>query len=284
MAKTYNAAFKHLIDAFADDWGAFLCRQLGLPDGCRAEPVEADLSTVSPQADKLFHVVGPVDEYIHLELESAWAGDIADRMLVYNVLATARYGRPVRSVVILLRREANAAGLDGELVPADAQGREYLRFRYDLVRLWEMPAEAFFGGPIGTVALGLLTDEAQRDLVQRLEQVNARAQSEASANELPDVLRACILLLGLRYDKQTLAQFVKGVRGMKESAGYQFIIEEGEAKGYRRIIRELGAERFGGLPPDVESRLGEIDDVAHLERIGKRVLKAADWNDLLATP
>jgi hypothetical protein len=284
MAKTYDAAFKHLIDAFADDWGVFLCRHLGLPEGCRVEPMEADLSTVSPQADKLFHVVGPVDEYIHLELESSWAGDIADRMLIYNVLATSRYGRPVRSIVILLRREANAAGLTGELIRVDAQDREYLRFRYDLIRLWEMPAEPFFTGPIGILPLGLLTDQAQTQLVQQLEKVNNRVQVEASPTQSPDVLKTCILLLGLRYDKQELAHLLKGVRGMKESAGYQFIEDLGRAAESKESIREIGQERFGPLPNEIDSRLDKIEDLARLRRIHKRLLKAADWNDLLATP
>jgi hypothetical protein len=225
MAKQYDAALKHLIDAFADDWGVFLCAQLGLPAGCRAELIEADLSTVSAQADKLFRVTGPLEEYIHFGLESGWAGDIPGRMLVYNILAGHRYGGPVRSVAILLRPEANATGLTGELARADAQGREYLRFRYDVVRLWEMPAAPVLEGPLGVMPLGLLTNEAQPELTRHLQRVSERALAEAAPAKSADVWTSCLIVLGLRYDKQELSQLLKEVRGMKESAGYQMILE-----------------------------------------------------------
>jgi hypothetical protein len=116
MAKTFDATLKQLVDQFGADWAAFLCRHLGLPEGTRAEPLDADLSVASPQADKLLRLGGATGGILHLELESSWAGDIPDRMLVYSALAEHRHGGPVYSVVILLRPEANAAAVTGELV------------------------------------------------------------------------------------------------------------------------------------------------------------------------
>src|SRR6202035_2188521 len=128
MSKRFDATLKQIIDRFAADWAVFLCDQLGLPAGSRAEPLDADLSTVSPQADKAFRLTGPADGFIHLELQSSWDGELESRLLLYNVLLEHRYGGPVRTVLVLLRRDANASNLTGMLSRSDARG-EYLRFR-----------------------------------------------------------------------------------------------------------------------------------------------------------
>ncbi|MGL6097588.1 MAG: hypothetical protein ACRC7O_17540, partial [Fimbriiglobus sp.] len=70
MAKPFDATLKQLVDRHAADWTRFVCGHAGLPPDTPAEPLDADLSTVSPQADKLFRVGSPVGGLIHLELQS----------------------------------------------------------------------------------------------------------------------------------------------------------------------------------------------------------------------
>jgi hypothetical protein len=52
VAKQFDATLKQLVDAYAADWLTFLRPRLGLPPGTAFKPFDADLSTVSPQADK----------------------------------------------------------------------------------------------------------------------------------------------------------------------------------------------------------------------------------------
>jgi hypothetical protein len=122
MAKTFDATLKFLENRFGADWAAALSRYAGLPPGVRAEPLDSDLSVTSAQADKLFRLSGPATGLLHLELESTWAGEIPDRLLLYSVLSEHRHGGPVHSVVILLRPEANADAVTGELVRTGASG------------------------------------------------------------------------------------------------------------------------------------------------------------------
>jgi hypothetical protein len=62
---------------------------------------------------------------------------------------------------------------------------------------------------------------------------------------------------------------------------------EGEARGRideaRTLILRLGTKRLGPAPVNVETALLAITDRERLERIGDRIMEAADWNDLLAT-
>jgi hypothetical protein len=75
-----------------------------------------------------------------------------------------------------------------------------------------------------------------------------------------------------------------GVRAMDDSDTYLMILEEGEAKGFRRITLALGEDCFG--PPDesVKTSLNDITDLGRLERIALRTHEASSWQDLLDTP
>ncbi|HKI34888.1 MAG TPA: hypothetical protein VKA46_23725 [Gemmataceae bacterium] len=64
---------------------------------------------------------------------------------------------------------------------------------------------------------------------------------------------------------------------------------EGEAEGRLRALREavlrLGRQRFGKVANRKQKTLlNTVTDVARLERIHDRLLTAASWDDLLATP
>jgi hypothetical protein len=204
MAKVFDATLKQLVDRFGADWTEFLCRRLGLPEGTRATPLDADLSIATSQADKLFQLCEPATGLLHLELESTWAGEIEGRLLLYNVLAEHRYSGPVNSVVLLLRPEANAPAVNGELVRNGVRG-EYLRFRYTAIRLWELPGDELFKGTIGILPLALLTNDAQPQLTRLIATADQRIETELGTSPEAELVRtACLFLLGLRYDKETL--------------------------------------------------------------------------------
>jgi hypothetical protein len=283
VAKPFDATLKQLIDAYAADWLTFLAPRLGLPPGTAFEPLDADLSTVSPQADKLFRLTGPAAVLVHLELQASAETELPDRLLVYNVLAGHRYGGSVQTVVLLLRREAAAKTITGMVQRHLTDGRLYHEFRYDVVRLWELPAEELLTGPLGTLPLAGLTDEAAAALSAVFTRIDDRIVNEAGT--AVNTLRAGLyILLGLRYDREQIEQLYRGVVGMEESVTYQAILSKGRTREARNFIRLIGEDRFGIPDAAAESNLVAIDDPERLERIGKRILRAVDWADLLATP
>src|SRR5262245_26495513 len=105
--------------------------------------IDADVATVTAAADKVLRVE---DEYgvslLNIEAEGRHAADAPGRMLLYSTVLGHRHALPVRSVLLLLRREANATNLTGVLEKRHAGETEpYLVFRYQVVRLWEQLAE-----------------------------------------------------------------------------------------------------------------------------------------------
>ena len=98
---------------------------------------------------------------------------------------------------------------------------------------------------------------------------------------------AALVLTGLRVPKPKVAELFRGVRAMRESSGYQLILDEGREEGALRQSRKLllliGESKLGAPEPGVEAALQAIDDIARLERMSKRLLTSTSWQDLLAT-
>ena len=170
--------------------------------------------------------------------------------------------------------------------PGEAE--PYLIFRYRVVRVWEQPLDRFLSGGLGTLPLAVLTDEAKGDLIEVVNRVNKRLDAVQNP-ALAERLRVCtILLLGLRYTKERIAEVRKEVEmvDLRESSFYQLIHEEGMTEGRleeaRRMILSQGRRKFGPPPPEVKATLEGITDQAMLESLGDQLLDVSSWEDLLA--
>lgn len=156
MAKPYDATTKQLVDLNPAEW----LRYVGLPDGI-VTPFDADLATVTTEADRVLRVEGAVSYLAHLEFQTTYKADMVERFLRYYVLLRYRYGLPVHTVLILLRRAADGPDVSGVLDlphPDPARTEPNLTFRYDTVRVWEQPVDTLLGGPLATLPLAPLGD------------------------------------------------------------------------------------------------------------------------------
>ena len=130
MPKPFDAATKRLVEVHPQDWLGYL----GL-GGISARLIEADLTTVTAEADKVLLVEDEVGaSYLaHVEFQSTYETDMDERVLRYNTLLFCRHRLPVQSVLVLLRREAGgpevagirAGGRSGDAPPRSA-GRCFL--------------------------------------------------------------------------------------------------------------------------------------------------------------
>ena len=85
-------------------------------------------------------------------------------------------------------------------------------------------------------------------------------------------------------------------QAMRESWAYQEILREGEALGEargevrgraeeaRRLLLRLGRQRLGEPDPATAAALTDLADVERIERMIERLLEAASWTEVLATP
>lgn len=136
MPHRYDAAVKTLVEQYPLDW----IRGLNVPVEGPVTLLEADLSTVSADADRLLYIEKPEPELVDLELQSSRDADLPYRLLLYAALALYRHRLPLLGLVVLLRREADFPELTGQLT-SSASGGGGVDFKYRVVRLWEQEPE-----------------------------------------------------------------------------------------------------------------------------------------------
>ncbi|MDB5307730.1 MAG: hypothetical protein JWO38_1932 [Gemmataceae bacterium] len=293
MPKPFDATLNSLIDAHVADWATFLTARAGVPDG-PAAVLDTDLSSTL-QADRLFRVSGPKPFALHLELESTGRLGIPDELLRYNVAARGATGFPVHSVLVLLRPKANATDQTGLYQVFGVDDEPYLTFRYTVVRIWQETVAGLLSAGPGLAPLALLTNEAAADLDAAFDRLRSRLREpDVPATVAEVVLGSTFVLSGLRYDRDRVADLYRRFSViLEDSTTYQWILEQGEAKGIAKgmtqeaheLILRLGSKRFGTPPPPgVENALRTVTDRERLGRIAERTLDAASWDDLLATP
>src|SRR5271155_1565720 len=87
--------------------------------------LDADVSTVTAAADKVLRVEGDRGtSLLNIEPESRYAKDAPERLHLYSAILRHRHDLPVRSILLLLRREANATNLTGVLEVEDPEEEE----------------------------------------------------------------------------------------------------------------------------------------------------------------
>jgi hypothetical protein len=283
-SKRFDVSLKDLIEDDALSWA----QRFSAHRVRSAAVVDADVSTVTAAADKVLRVEGERGVcLLNVEPEARHAADAPDRMLLYSTVLRHRHDLPVRSVLLLLRREANASNLTGVLEVADPDGEApYLTFRYRVVRVWEEPLESLLTGGLGPLPLAVLTDEAESTLPGVVRRIDERLRQEAPP-ELADKMRtATYLLLGLRYEEALIDQLFQEIQTMEESSTYRAIIARGartgELKGECRFLLRLGRSKFGEPDAATLATLEGITDPERLEGLGVRLLHVNTWKDLLA--
>lgn len=302
MSKPYDATSKDLIETDPAGWVAFLG---GAVPPAAVGVIDADLSTVSTDADKVIRVDEPFRWLLHLDVQSGPDAALERRLLRYNALLHARHGVPVASAVVLLRRSANMTWLNGCLSVAPPVGPSW-EFRYQVIRLWERPAAEFLNGPLGLVPLAPLAGVSDSELPAVVAGMRRRIDALPDRPLAAKLWAATYVLMGLQFNEAVIDNVLSGVLQMEESVTYQAILRRGMQDGIRqgiqqgiqqgieqgrtmareeeaeKVILRLGRKRFGPPSPEQEAALHAIKDLARLEAVIEKLLDAGTWAELLA--
>jgi predicted transposase YdaD len=269
---------------------------LGRPTG-RTEVIDADIATVSGAADKVLRVAAELPYLLHLEFVAGHdVARLPRKLQVRNALLDDRHDLPVRSVVVLLRPQADSPLLTGRYQRAFPGEEPHVTFRYDVVRVWQLAAERLLRGGLRLLPPAVISAVTEPQLPGIIQQMQERLQSRRGRRLGPLVWGAAYILLGLRHSPALAEQLFRGVVSMRESTTYQAILEEGRTAGRlegqsegalaeaRRVLRLLGDAAFG--PPDAGTvaQIEQFADLARLEEVLTRVRNAASWEDLLGSP
>ena len=103
--KPFDASLKDMIEENPRAWA-----ELFMPGPILdATVIDADVSTVTAASDKVIRVrLADGDCLMDLEAQSSYDAAKPGMMLLYSVILNHRHHLPVRSIIVLLRSEANA--------------------------------------------------------------------------------------------------------------------------------------------------------------------------------
>ncbi|OWK40917.1 hypothetical protein FRUB_04809 [Fimbriiglobus ruber] len=312
MTHPYDATSKDLLDADPAGWVQFLTEK---PPAGPVEVIDADLSTVSAEADKVIRVNGPDPWLLHLEFQANADRWLVPRVLKYNAMLYEKHELAVASVVLLMRQAANMPAVTGSWAVPNPLGSPWA-FGYRVIRVWERPPDEFLTGPLALLPFAPIAAVDRTGLPAVVDRMRARLGSEV-ARPLVAKLWACTnVLMGLRYENEFVDRLLEGVLQMEESTTYQAILARGEVRGearglalgeargeargialgeargiaqgetkgrlaeVRALIFRLGKRRFGPPPAAAVAAIEAIVDLSRLENIAERLVDAPGWDDL----
>ncbi len=177
---------------------------------------------------------------LHLEFQSGPHPDMEQRLLEYSVLAHRYYEHPICSIVIYLKKGGRVA--TSPLIRTLPDGEEFLRFRFHIILLWDIPYEELMAkGLPGLLPLApLAKDGAKREVV---EQIIARLAppGESARKELLALTR---LFASLAFDSQEDQEWLKRRFEMlrdilRETPAYQQLLEEGREEERQKRVQSL---------------------------------------------
>jgi hypothetical protein len=116
----------------------------------------------------------------------------------YNSILEYGHQMPVHSLVVLLRPEADAPNLTGVWESAFAGEEPYRIFRYQVVRVWQMPLASLLEAGLGLLPLAPICDEAAAKLPAVIRRMEKRFQLEAGSQDIGSLWTATDVLMGLR--------------------------------------------------------------------------------------
>src|SRR5262245_16716930 len=191
MAMTFDVTLKDMGRESPHGFLAAFDRHPTLP----VKLLNVDLSTVTTAADLIVGLGDPLEEIIHFDFQASAAAWKHADVLVYNALLFAHYHVPVHTIVLLLRPEGAHANINGVIRYAARPGRGGMDFGYEVVPLWQRPAEELLAADLGVVPLALLgrlpeglsLEDGLAAVAQRVaERVTAEAPPERARRLLTD--------------------------------------------------------------------------------------------------
>ncbi|MBE3566263.1 MAG: hypothetical protein IMW90_11100 [Thermogemmatispora sp.] len=193
---------------------------------------------------------------IHLEFQSRADPSMPQRLLMYNILADRRFGYPVLSCVIYLRRCGVPTTPYQRFLPDDSPVHE---FYFRIVKLWELSAQALLARQLpGLLPLLPLSREGHsrqviRTMIERLQQARQY-----------ELLEVGLLLASLAWadapasERQWLQEqftmLTEFLQELKQTDAARALIQEGRQEGLqeglqknRRLLVDIVSARFSSL-------------------------------------
>lgn len=269
----YDNVCKFLAENYSRDFAQWLLgeplffTQLS-PSELSLEPIRAD-ALILLESDQII---------LHLEFQTEPDPKMSFRMLDYRTRVYRRFPKKnMRQVVIYLKETSSP------LVQENAFILPNTRHEYEVLRLWEIPAEKMLGLS-GLLPLANLGKTPNRPEILR--QVAAKIDNIEGRTEKSNLAAATAILAGLVLSKEIIGSLLRE-EIMRESVIYQDIRESGKAQGREEgrreeavsLILRLLNRRLGEISSTLSQQIRELS-LEQLETLGEALLDFTSLTDL----
>ncbi len=207
-----------------------------------------------------------------------------------------------RSFAILLTKGANSPAITGHLERWLPDGTLVHSFHYDVIRVYEIPAEEFLASGLSVVPLAPLGALPNDQLPRVVDRMGERFKKEsADREELRKLWTATWLLMSARHSPIFAESLLKGaveaVLKLEDFPLYDYLKDkgrvegraEGRAEGFatatavlRDTVLRVGTKRFGVPSAEVRSAVEAVSEFARLQGFVERLTEVESWEELLA--
>ncbi len=260
----YDNVCKFLAENYSRDFAQWLLgeplsfTQLS-PSELSLEPIRAD-ALILLESDQII---------LHLEFQTDPDPKMSFRMLDYRTRVYRRFPKKTMRQVVIYLKETSSP-----LVQENAFILPNTRHEYEVLRLWEIPAEKMLGLS-GLLPLANLGKTPNRPEILR--QVAAKIDNIEGRTEKSNLAAATAILAGLVLSKEIIGSLLRE-EIMRESVIYQDIRESGKAQGRREeavsLILRLLNRRLGEISSTVSQKIRELSP-EQLETLGEALLDFA---------
>ncbi|HVB25153.1 MAG TPA: hypothetical protein VNG51_24665 [Ktedonobacteraceae bacterium] len=297
MANAWDYISKRLVRAHARHFTKWL-----LKEATFIRQLDNQLQIQSLYADALLEVeLHGKRGLLHIEFQSYYDATMALRTLEYNVMASRQYDHiRVYSVVIYLRDKGG--------VPTSPYVRDFIDerpvhlFFYNVIKLWEIPAESIFQLNLtGLLPLIPLTENGKQPehvqaMIDRLAQqkemdllsisniIGTLAFTQADEREwfkrrffmFQDILEDSWMIQEIREEF-----FNKGIEKGLEQGLEQGLAQERqkELQRFRQMVREVAQMRFSELTSLAEQQAEKLDNPDALQHLTMELFGARDMDE-----
>jgi predicted transposase/invertase (TIGR01784 family) len=192
---------------------------------------------------------------LHIEFQTQPDAEIPFRTIDYRIRGYRRFPqKEMHQVVIYLNRT------NSELVYQNTFTLSRTRHEFEIIRLWEQPAEIFLNKP-GLLPFAALsnTPNPEQILNQVASEINEISDNRTQSN----VAASTAILAGLVLNKDLIRRILRSDI-MRESPIYQEILQEGEEKGKAEGRQEGRAETLQQVATNLLSTGMALEDISRV--------------------
>jgi predicted transposase/invertase (TIGR01784 family) len=222
-----------------------------------------ELSTELIRADSLI-LLQNSDEVLHIEFQTVYKDSLPMRLADYRLRIHRRFPhKRIHQVVIYLRKTTS------KKVYQDYFQIAGMTAHFDVIRIWEVPAETLLQYP-GLTPFAVLgqTHNATQTLRTAVKNI-AKLPDEDQQHE---AMAASYILAGLKLKPELISQVIRRDI-MQESATYQVILKEGIEQGIEQGIETGKMNRQGEIALKMLKKGFAIDDIIELTNLTLEQIK-----------